>query len=67
MTLGIYDRLWDLLEGASNGLDLLLAKYCSGGGMENSFEEYVGEEEGTVGARPHHCRAKSHCQLPCCP
>ncbi len=64
---GYYDRLWDLLEGASNCLDLLLAKYCSGGGMENSFEEYVcalKKKEQLERDLTTACRAKSHCHWP---
>lgn len=41
ISLGIYDRLWELLEAACTELDLLLAKYTSAGGLDNSFEEYV--------------------------
>lgn len=42
MSLGIYDRLWELLEGSCTELDLLLAEHTSLGGKENSFGEYVG-------------------------
>lgn len=41
MSLGIYDRLWELLEGACTGLDLLLAKHVSVGGLGSSYDEYV--------------------------
>jgi len=41
MSLGIYDRLWELLEGACTQLDLLLAEHSSVGGTDNSFQEYV--------------------------
>ena len=44
MSLGIYDRLWELLEGACTELDMLLAKHTStggAGGLGNSFDEYV--------------------------
>lgn len=44
MSLGIYDRLWELLEGACTELDMLLAKHMStsgAGGLGNSFDEYV--------------------------
>lgn len=41
ISLGIYDRLWELLEGACTELDLLLAKHTSTGGIGNSFDEYV--------------------------
>ena len=39
ISLGIYDRLWELLEDACNELDLLLAKQSSG--MDgNTFDRY---------------------------
>ena len=41
MSLGIYDRLWELLEGACTELDLLLASHISVGGLGNTFDEYV--------------------------
>lgn len=41
MSLGIYDRLWELLEAACTALDLLLAKHTSAGALDNSFAEYV--------------------------
>lgn len=41
MSLGIYDRLWELLEAACTQLDLLLAKHSSVGGLENSYDKYV--------------------------
>lgn len=41
MGLGIYDCLWELLEGACTELDLLEAQHSSSGGEENSFQEYV--------------------------
>ena len=41
MSLGIYDRLWELLEGSCTELDLLLAQYVTVGGMDNSFEQYA--------------------------
>lgn len=41
MSLGIYDRLWGLLEGACTKLDLLLAEYASEGVLGNTYEKYV--------------------------
>ena len=41
MSLGIYDRLWQLLQGACNSLDLLLAKYSCVGTDNSSFQEYI--------------------------
>ena len=44
MSLGIYDRLWELLEADCTELDLLLAEHtCSGvgTGVGNSYEDYV--------------------------
>lgn len=42
MSLGIYDRLWDLLEGECTVLDLLLAEHTSPGGVGNTtFDQYV--------------------------
>lgn len=41
MSLGIYDRLWELLEGGCTELDLLLAKYTTVGGLGNTFDQYV--------------------------
>ena len=41
MSLGIYDRLWELLEGACTELDLLLAQHASVGGLGTSFDEYI--------------------------
>ncbi len=41
MSLGIYDRLWNLLEGACTKLDLLLAEHISEGGIGSTYEKYV--------------------------
>lgn len=41
MSLGIYDRLWELLGDGCNKLDLLLAEHSSPEGRENSFQDYV--------------------------
>ena len=41
MSLGIYNRLWDLLEADCTKLDLLLAQHTTAGGVDNSFTEYV--------------------------
>lgn len=43
MSLGIYDRLWELLEAACTELDLLLAEHMSGGGVGvgNTYGDYV--------------------------
>ena len=44
MSLGIYDRLWNLLEAACTELDLLLAEHTSAGlgnGVGNTYEDYV--------------------------
>lgn len=41
ISLGVYERLWDLLESACTELDLLLAEHLSGGRTGDSFESYV--------------------------
>ncbi len=41
MSLGIYNRLWDLLEGACTELDLLLAEHTSAGVGAGTYSEYV--------------------------
>ena len=41
ISLGVYDRLWDLLEGACTELDLLLAQHTAQGGEGNTYEQYV--------------------------
>lgn len=41
MTLGIYDRLWELLEGECTKLDLLLAEHTPGGETGTSYDQYV--------------------------
>lgn len=41
ISLGIYDRLWELLEGECTQLDLLLAENTSVQGGESSFMNYV--------------------------
>ena len=43
MSLGIYDRLWELLERESTKLDLLLAQHTSGGetGTGETYDRYV--------------------------
>lgn len=41
MSLGIYDRLWELLEKACTELDLLLAEHTSVGGDGNTYFRYV--------------------------
>ncbi len=42
MSLGIYDRLWDLLEGACTELDLQLAHHTTeGGGDGNTYQQYI--------------------------
>lgn len=42
MSLGIYDRLWDLLADACTQLDLQLAHHTDAADQGNSFSEYVG-------------------------
>jgi hypothetical protein len=39
--LGIFDRLWDLLEEACTNLDLHLAEHNSGGTFDNTFSRYI--------------------------
>jgi hypothetical protein len=43
MSLGIYDRLWELLEADCTELDLLLAKHTSGAGIGTgtTYDNYV--------------------------
>lgn len=41
MSLGIYDRLWELLEGSCTELDLLLAQHVTVGWLGTSFDQYV--------------------------
>lgn len=41
MSLGIYDRLWELLECSCTELDLLLAHHTTVGGLGTSFDEYI--------------------------
>ena len=41
ISLGVYDRLWELLEGACTGLDLLLAEHMQEGGIGNSYDRFV--------------------------
>ena len=41
ISLGVFDRLWTLLEGACTELDLLLAEHISVGCMGSSYNEYV--------------------------
>ncbi len=41
MSLGIYNRLWELLEGAATELDLLLAEHSSVGVGCGTYGEYV--------------------------
>lgn len=41
MSLGIYECLWELLEGACTELDLLLASHTSVGGLGNTYDQYV--------------------------
>jgi hypothetical protein len=41
MTLGIVDRLWELLEGDCTKLDLLLAQHTTVGHQGDTYGEYV--------------------------
>lgn len=41
ISLGVYDRLWELLEGACTRLDLLLAEHTLEGGTGNTYERFV--------------------------
>ena len=41
ISLGVYDRLWELLEGACSGLDLLLAEHMQEGGAGNTYIRFV--------------------------
>lgn len=42
ISLGVYNRLWELLEGACTGLDLLLAEYIQEeGGAGNTYDRFV--------------------------
>lgn len=40
ISLGIFNRLWVLLEDACSELDLLLAQYSSGSSSGSTFEQY---------------------------
>ena len=41
ISLGVYDRLWALLEGACTGLDLLLAEHTQEGGVGSTYSRFV--------------------------
>ena len=42
MSLGIFDRLWELLEGTCNKLDLQLAHHTTEGGKDgNTYQQYI--------------------------
>jgi hypothetical protein len=41
ISLGIFNRLWELIENACNELDLHLAEFEEGGDFGNTFDKYA--------------------------
>lgn len=52
MSLGIFKRIWTLLEESCTELDLELSEHVSGGDFGNSFESYVAALKRTSELKP---------------